>query len=561
MSTHIIKEGFVIYKGEKSAEAKYRKELSQLIREKYGEGPYKEVVLLREIVTFSLAYYVSKFKAVCQAESSLTFYQNAFWLHEQATEFVYKYPHKDGSSEINRSYVAKYRRVLKYILETGCETEMVTGESFNEAAKQRYLPIIDNLLFLGDMIFACVQLYAEQAMIDDVVDITFDRQGLYVFGRRHHYDVIFEHFNKELGSQLTKSAGDEYGIENFVMALNNCFAIRYEDVSHTVAAILQITKQQGDIVGIDWNDLPSNLHNNFGVPEEIAKQFFAGLTLDRNNKMDLLDLACRPYQLNRYLYRPILIWNIDGKDYAHIGENSWTESIHQYVTNAIPWGKAPAEWTKNKCFKDYVHRQEDQHDKWLDDIVEDKIKVLSLPYDRNSKQLNTSRGPARIDVVGLGEIDFIIVVDSLKKILIADCKHLRGRYDMADQKNDYNAFAKGSKNNSSYNQKIATKVAWFDSNKTALQEHFQFKYPGQKFSFSDYEIEGIFIVNTPTFYMFNAEYRIYTVEQVMDVLTGNFTDRTFMIVKEDDDQQSILNVSYPYFRKPDYIEFDPFAEE
>src|SRR5690606_10806017 len=116
-----------------------------------------------------------------------------------------------------------------------------------------------------------------------------------------------------------------------------------------------------------------NLHNLFGVPLDVAEQFFRGLRLDRSNKMELLDLACRPYKLNRYLYRPIIIWNIDGKDYALFGKNSWTETIIQYATNAIPWGKAPEDWMKNDCFKNYVHSKEDEHDKWLDDAVEEKL--------------------------------------------------------------------------------------------------------------------------------------------------------------------------------------------
>ncbi len=562
MAVHFVKDKYFVFKGEKVAEAKFRTELSKLIIDKYGNGPFHDQKVVREIVVFSLEYYISKFKEICLNEKSVRFYQNIFWFHEQATELAFLHAHQDISPDISGRYIAQYRRILKFILEMGCEVQMVTGEATDKKFRERMEPILHDLLFLGDMILMCVDLYAEQTMIDDVIDISFDKHGLYVFSRRHHYEFIFEHIIKELGSHLTKSVVDDNGLEHFKAALQNCFGIRYEDVGHLIASIHKENEPKGgEVVGVGWETLPVNLHNLFGVPLDIAEQFFRGLRLDRNNKMDLLDLACRPYKLNRYLYKPIIIWNIDGKDYALFGKNSWTEAIIQFATNAIPWGKAPEEWMKNDCFRNYVHSKEDEHDKWLDDAVEEKLNNQKLPYDRNVKHLKSSKGNVSIDVEGLGEVDFIIVAEKVKKIYVSDCKHLLGRYDIVNQKNDYNVFAVGSKKNKSYNQTMTDKLTWFNQNKDLVQEHFRIKYNDPNFLLDGYSFEGIFIVNTPTFYMYNADYRIYTITQIEEVVTGEFTDPTFMVVIDDDESEKILNVKYPYFQKPTYITFDPFKDD
>jgi len=562
MAVHFVKDKYFIYKGEKVSEVKFRTELSKLIIEKFGVEPFHDQNVVREIVVFSLDYYIQKFEEICIQETSVTFYQNIFWFHEQATELAFLFAHQDLSPDISGRYIAKYRRVLKFIIEMGCEVPMVTGESADSKFKKRMEPILNDLIFLGDMILMCVDLYAEQTMIEDVTDISFDKEGLCVFSRRHHYEFIFEHIIKELGSHLTKSVIDDNGLDHFKNALQNCFGIRYEDVGHLIASIhKELEPKGGEYVGVGWETLTVNLHQVFGVPTDIVEQFFRGLRLDKTNKMDLFSLACKPYNLNRYLYRPIIIWNIDGNDFALFGKNSWSETIIQYATNAIPWGKAPEEWMKNKCFKEYVHRKEDEHDKWLDDAVEEKLNNQNAYFDRNVKHLNSEKGVVNIDVQNLGEVDFIIIANKIKKIFISDCKHLLGRYDIVNQKNDYNSFAVGSKKNKSYNEIMRIKLAWFNENRQIVQEHFRNKYNDKKISLDDYTFEGIFVVNTPTFYMYNADYRIYTINQIEKVITGEFTDPTFMVLVEEEEYEKMLNVKYPYFQKPTYLTFDPFKED
>ena len=397
-------------------------------------------------------------------------------------------------------------------------------------------------------------------MIDDSIEITF-KDDLYIINRKHSYNAVFEHIVSDYGTRLTKHVTDCDGVEKFDKILKEAFNLSLEDIGHVVGIIHEeLEAMDGEYTGVGWETLPINLHLFFDVPIKIAEQFFRGFRLDKLNKMDLLSLACKPYKLNRYLYKPILIWNVDGKDFAFFPKNAWQESIIQYITNAIPWGKAPEEWLKNEKFKNYVHKQEDDHDKWLEDSVESKIIEANLFFDRNVTHLTSKKKSTTIDIEGLGEVDFIVVSNQIKKIFILECKHLLGRYDIVNQRNDYNSFVVGSRNKKSYNETMSNKVTWFTNNKLLLQEHFQDKYKNKDFSLLDFQVDGIFVINTPTFYMYNAIYRIYTVAQISEALLGTFKDPALTVLAKQDGHQKNITLNYPYFQRPTHIDFDPFTD-
>ena len=563
MQTFIIEEYTIQKFTTKNSEYKFRPELSKLIIEKFGKELFDDQNKIRGVIIFSLDYFTEKFTDICESEKSVRFYQYVFWLHEQAAKLAYFGKAEQFPEGINIKYLALYRRVLKVILEQACEIELQTIEYSKEQIESEVKTKLNDLLFLGEMMYSLVSYYAEQDMIDDAVEIIFDEDEEYIFQRKHHYGQIFSHISEKWGSHLYKTVVDENAMTDMYDAFECCFGIKYKDVGHLIASIhKELEPKGGEIVGFGWQTLTENMKNLFNVDIETAELFFKGLTLDKNNKMNISDLIIRPYKMNRYLYRPILIWNIDGSDYAILGKNAWTESIIQLATNAIPWGKVPEEWKrknnpKTKCFKQYIHQKEDEHDKWLDNELETRIKSLNIPYYRTVEYFKRiNGGTISINIPGIGEIDFIVISMELKTIFIIDCKHLLGRYDIANQKNDYNAFFTNKKN---YNNQLEQKVSWIKENINIVNEHFSFH--NESFDISDYKIEGIFVINTPTFYMFNnLQYRIYTVEEVNDVFTGTFKDPEFTIVKDTEDEMVVMPVKYPFFQKPKYKLIDFFDD-
>lgn len=558
MGIYKVKDKYLIFKGEKESEIRFRKELSELLLKEFGRNEHnaEEIALM---IKYSLDFFVSKFKDICFSETFVRFYQHVFKFHEEATEAAYNHPHEDLSDDIPLTYIATYRRILKLIIETGCEVKMQNNEETNEEYTDRFKSKLSDLIYLGEMIYTCTSLYAEQSMIEDVADIYFDNYDLFVFSRRHHYDFIFEHMSQDINGQLGNTVIDDSGLSGFEdlqKAFKNCFDIDYSNVGHLIATIHEMNKLKGgDIVGVDWKTLTHNMETMFGTEIKKAEVFFSGLKLNNENKMDLLDCACKQYKLNRYLYKPVIIWNVDGEDYAFFGKSSWMESMYQLASNTIPWGKAHEEWMKNDCFKKYVHKKEDDHDGWLDDAVEKIIVKNEMKYERNLTRLIHNNGNTSFNIQGLGEIDFIILSEKSKTIFIVDCKHLVGRYDIPSQKNDYNVFTKGRK---PYNETMKRKLEWFTSKKQLIEEHFQIKYDTKSIDLSNYDVEGIFIVNTPTLYMYNSEYRIYTIRQIKDVLMDEFIDPIFNIFIDEGDIEKMIRVNYPYFKKPEYKTIDIF---
>ncbi|MES1181762.1 MAG: hypothetical protein ABUL44_03115, partial [Flavobacterium sp.] len=504
-----------IYKGDATSEPRYRSELSKQLIDQLGTGPYSDHETARKAISIAYNYYCDKFIELCQDEKSVRFYQFVLSQHEQSIEValfakVDHYP--DG---IDKKYVAVYRRVLKWILEQACDINLSNNETADTAFKKRALSKLNELWFVGDMIFSCAYFYAEQDMVEDVAEVVFDSKGQYVFQHKHHYNFVIDKIQESYGAHSFKHVVDETAVEDLKVSIEKCFGVKYEFLTTVLAEIHRINKPKGgQYVGFGWESLPMSVKSMFGGNADQARILFKGLTLNKNNKLKLHDLACRPNTMYRYMYRPITIWNIEGEDFAVIGKNAFTESIIQLSTNCIPWGKAPDEWIANRCFKDYVHSKEDEHDKWLDNEVERRLKEEGLRYFRNITQITGQNGRISLNQKDVGEIDFIIINHPQKTVHVVDCKHLQGRYDMMTQKNDFSNFTKSK----GYNDQIQRKLNFVAQSLTDFDYHNRSEFGNTEQSILTYKLEGIFIINTPTFYMFNSDFRIYTVDVFVNVI-------------------------------------------
>lgn len=557
MATYKIGD-ILVFKGRKAAEVPIRKELSATLIDSFGNGPYDELQI-RAVLCHSFDFFTSKFQDVCHRENSYTFYKVVFWFHEQITSLTLAQAVPDDlPAPIAGTYIAEYRRILKMILETAIDVAMCTGEKMNEEAKDRAELILDDLMYLGHMILACADMIAETQLIEDSIECVFNAEELFEFRRKHHYEQLFGHLEQLSTTQVTKHVIDPRAMTDLLSAFKTYFGIQYEDVAQLIGSFHRHFKCAPHFAPpVLYSDFVINLEKMYGVSVKHATLFFDGLVLHKTNKMPLSTLVVKPYHVDRLLYRPVPVWNVDGKDYCVIGASVWDEAVMQLATNAIPWGKAPSQWLSDPAFSAYMHQKEDEHDKWLDDAVEQKLSTYL--FDRNIKKLATGTGSVNIEIKDVGEIDFIIVSAAANKIFIVDCKHLHARYDMVNQKNDVNAFT-GSGKKEGYNRKLEKKVDWCRNNMAKVQEHFQIKYPNDHFDFSSMQIEGIFVVNSPTFYMYNSPLRIYTLDQLPDVLDGSWTDPSFFLYVTEEEKEGFISSKYPYFRKPKYVEL-PYTED
>jgi len=562
MDVLTIADKFIVLRGTKDAETKYRKEVSKRIIEKFGKGPFVTEIIA-EILIFCQQYFISEFEAICQEEKSYLFFKDVFWLHENAAELRRSEHFHTLPEGLDKAYIGGYRRVLKMILEQGCVVEMVTGEKRNELFKKRSFEVLNNLLFLGEMIYRFGESIAEQKMVEDITDITFDSHNLYHLERRHHYESIFAHITKELEKTKDDFIIDPAGETDFKDAVLRSTGIDYDKLKEVIYILyVHFELEPGDCLSASRDNFIKDICSHTTLAPAVVEEFLSGLTLTKENKLSITELIRRPHSLNRYLYRPLLLWSINGKPFYILGLHSLFEAENSLVLNAIPWGKFPQEWEQWPTFKEYVDRKKDAHDKWLDDKVEEIIKDCQLMYDRKVVKLTTKKTSYKITGKNLGEIDFLIISPVTKKILVTECKHLVGRYDMVNWQQDFEHFTKDGKT-LSYNSRIKEKVKWLQQNMDVLEQHFQRKYEDPSLNLKDYTVEGIFIINTPTFYMYNADFRIYTFHHLRDVLLGEYEDPTFLIWIDGDEHLTSYSIKYPYFRKPKmlYYEYDDDDEE
>lgn len=342
---------------------------------------------------------------------------------------------------------------------------------------------------------------------------------------------------------------DEF--EDFKVALEKCHGVTYDQIITTIILMQERNEKRGGKMAMEeWYAYPKNLEALFALPYEKASDIFGGLTLSKNNKMSLKDAILKPYHINKYLYRPILVWNVKGVDRAIVGEYIFNEAVVSLYSNAFGWKKYPPEW-ENECFKDYIKTKAAINDKVLEDVAKAALVQNKVLHERNVKNLKKwNNQNISIDNDKCGEIDFLFVLNNT--LYICDSKHLISRYDMNNFRNDYAAFETSKK---AYNKTMSRKISFLKENIIHIQEHFQVVQNDRSLKIEIKNVEGCFVVNTPTFQMYNNEYRIYTVKSFREFLQGTFEDTVFQLLIDDEDKQTLLRVSYPYFRKPKYLVF------
>jgi len=550
-----ITDAITVLRGEKDAEPKYRTEVSARIVHEYGKGPYDPEVQKKVFTSFQ-QYFIDKFEKVCEAETSFTFYCEIFILNEQATDLRRSELYHSLPTGIDQQYVSVYRRVLKMILEKGCDIEMKRGEKKGLAFIKRIQPILNDLLYLGEMIFDFTESFAEFSMVEGISKIIFDENDLYKQVREPHLDYVFHNIATDMQKNRDEYIIDPSGSEDFKAAIQQSFGIDYGNIELLIAALYHKFKlEPPDCLSADADNFFTDAANICDVGRESIKKFLSGLILTRSNKMALAELVRKPYSMNRFLYRPFLEWSINEVPYFICGIYSLDEAKNSLILNAIPWGKYPQEWKDVPGIKAYVHRKHKEHDDWLDDQVEKIILGCGLLYERGVEKIHTKEKSYSLMEKSLGEIDFLSISPATKKLLVTECKHLLGRYDMVNWKQDHDHFTvDGSK--PGYNTRLAAKVQWIREHIKQVEEHFRIKYKDDSISLDDYLVEGVFVINTPTFYMFNAHHRIYTYHDLEDVLTGHHIDPVYTLVDETEDSIATYWVKYPYFAKRELMYFD-----
>ncbi len=535
---------------------KYRPIISKELISKFGKGPFSAAQVTNALF-FAFDWYSKQFLDILNRENQLAFYQGIFLLHEDSCEFRKNTPNISPHPEFSDIDFALYRRVLKLSLEQACDIPLKGNHIFSPEYFKRKERIIEELLYLGCYIYDLSNILASQHMVEDCIDLKYTENNLFYFDNKHHYGFILDKLLISINEHRKKVLECENNYSDILQAFDKCLGVNINQLRETIRLIHDNFRDCGGKIVLDeWIIYPKNLENLFGIPYEKGEIFIKGLTLSKENKMPLKESVYRPQNLNRYLYRPFLIWNVDGKDLTIIGNEIFDESILALLSNNLSWNKYPIEW-ENDCFKSIIQQLSNQNDKILENKVEKLLKENAIIYDRNITHfLKWNNQNEDIETGDCGELDFIFLYDN--HVFIADCKHQTARFDMNNFKNDYSSFETGKK---AYNKTLTRKLLYLKTKISSIEEHFQVLLENRALKITATSLTGIFIVKTPTFIMFNNEYRIYPILDFEEFVTGKFIDKKFTLFINEEDQSKLISIEYPYFKKPNYSVFDLDIEE
>lgn len=528
-------------------------------RDVYWGGVSKEVIAkfgnkkftihdeVEEILIFAFQYFVNEFKNLVFSETKFTFFMYVFWLHEESLKLNLKLLSGQKLHSIDENEFARYRRILKAILEQGCDIDLEWGKFPNAVELLVLDEKIQNLHYVGTWMYHLADAIALHKMIEECHAVEFDDENMLVIPWQHHYGHAYDRLFPNLGPDYEKGTFDEQAIHELKDKINKCFSIDYDWAGGIIYEIKKYhNPKDPSLQTIEPYVLPKILAEQFKISEGIAKLYYDGLTISRQNKMSLEDLVLKPYSMNRFLFRPILVYSIGGVERALVGEDKFPESMLVLATNALNWNSLPEEWLQIPCMRTFLYQKANEHDKILEDRVEEAIIEKELLYVRNIKSFKRKQGNnVNIDNATCGEIDFIIVNRDIQTVFVVDCKYNKARYEAVGYRTDNTNFEK------EYEPKMAKKLAWVSQNLNVLNEHLQIINNNNEIDVSSYEVEAVFFINTPTFYMFNGRYKAITLKQVPEFLDGRYEYPELFILDEDEEGNEIMGrVKHPYFKKP-----------
>src|SRR5690606_38308227 len=110
-----------------AARDKYWGALSQYVIDKHGKEHFTDQLKAEEIVCDGFDFLSQNFKQLISTEKKFTFFLYTHWLHEQSIQIYVKTLGGFKLEKIGESEFAMYRRILKLILEQGCDIDLEWG--------------------------------------------------------------------------------------------------------------------------------------------------------------------------------------------------------------------------------------------------------------------------------------------------------------------------------------------------------------------------------------------------------------------------------------------------
>lgn len=509
--------------------------LSEFLISKYGNITTYDHDEVEEILLSCFEYFVDQFRTLIMRQDTEIFFHYVFLLHEASIDlYIEQLGGLQLPDDIDSDF-PRYRRILKLILEQSCDIELTAKRDIEY---QEALNIMQELYYLGNWIYEFSIYTAYHKMILNAYFVEFE-ENIFTCGWQNNYGELNKLLLKYFSIDY-ETFFDEASLEELKQAIEDNFSIDYNKAIGQIPMIKKHFSNRKNQT-VEPYVLPINLAAECNTSEDNTYLFYSGLMITKANKLSIEDAVLKPHSEKRYMFRPMLTYTVDDVERSLVGDNKIAESMMVIASNTIHWNTMPEEWLHNKGMVKFMNKKGLEHDRLLEDEIEKIFITNKFPYCRNTKSFKQKNGKSnvKVDIQGLGEIDFIVVNKENKKIFISDTKYNRARYDAVGYRTDHTNFG-------GYEIKIEAKKNWLSNNLQVLQEHLEVMFY-INYSILDFEVEAIFFINTPTFYMLNGKYKAITLTRIKEYIEGSWDYPTIKL--RDNANKQFLNYTHPYFSK------------
>lgn len=518
--------------------------ISAMVREKHGTDKVTDGPLVQEALKASYSVCGTLFMEALAQETRASFYLYVQHLLENTHE-IYQDILAGKEVTVDKSEFANVRRTLRIILEQSVTLDLKGAPNFLAEIKDNvkaYIGKLEELLYLGYQGFLISQEIARSQLFPKSTGIDVDEQGMLAMYARPPYNALFDYLEADIPKH-DKSVTIYHNLTDLIAVWKE-LGIDYKELTSFMAD--QISKPVFRISVMPKEEFYQQIKEHFGEAGGMAIDFYAGLTINRANVLSFGDCILRSQDNHRIMYRPLVELTIEGKAYLIAGLNRWHESLTTLTTNALPWGQVAEEWKQHKAIKDFVQQLESTHDDVLEDAAVRLLKAKNIPYDKSIKSLKQHKGNnLNIEkIAGVGEID-LLFVDQEKRILyVAECKHNKSRFDYFNWKRDYTIFKP------KYETQLNNKLKFAQANTERMLIHLEVVNGIQIADKTAYHVEGIFVINAPTLYMYDANFPTLTLHNVEELLNEQYVIPKFQVKMPDGTE---LLIEQPYFQNLDKL--------
>ena len=513
---------------------KYWNQLSDYVESNFNYGLITDPDLLQDTYKKLFNLLSDKFNELIDQQELASFFIYVHNFHENSIELWSKQL-KGETLTINESEFVVVRRVLKIILEQSCRNKLMNSINYvNEILEKKveFQEHIEELISIGYLaIMLSNNIVRSQLFPESLAFQNYDGKL-----RTIHFSPYRETF--EFVCNDIPKHSDSVEIYNTLDLLKVVWkeqlGIDFNVIGGITEEQVKDFKYRGGVIKSE--ELKKLIVDQFGYDKNLVDNIYEGLTVSKRNVLSFEDCILRSQDHRRHLYRPIVELNIEGSSYWILGLNKWRESFTSLSTNALPFGICPIEWLTYDPIKKFNRQVEDSHDEILETPAVDLLNEFGYLNDFKIKSLLTSSSSnINLNDLEIGDIDIAFLNIEEKKVYICECKHNRFKHDLSGMRNDYVKFKK------KYENQLERKVRWVRTNLQAFLYHFENKLKVTIESKEEYNVNGVFIINAPTIYMYNTQYLTFTLHSFEEFLAKSYVNYQFNYQNKAGENFAILN--------------------